>query len=436
MEEHVKKDVILINKMCTGSYTINNIGHEIINYFKDDKGDNYIYISPYGGFANVYNNRIDKVILTSALSNGKVEILALVEIDDKVIMPKDGEKGNEKIHKKQVEALKDVTYGGKNLEEIFKNNKENEKAIYVTFKVDKMLRPKKGIKIYISNNKKDKDKKYIIYVEKNLPSSSLKGYFIKDEIKKKQESKEYYKDYENIKKFLEKNKNLFETYETYSLKDKVEDFQFDNRNINYLQIIEKVNEEQIYTNLLYYWFSRNNLFDIFINEKFPKFKGQYQLSKEKRIKKGRMDIFAISKEKAIIIENKILSGLNGINSEEESTQLKTYIDAIRKDYKIDSKNVLGLIFVPDYNKEIIEKELNDLEKDYIKKFFNTIPYSEILNFFKENKEKVKYDLYYNNYYDDFLNTLKNHIYSNTEEKNRTEMERKFMFAIKNAKKKI
>ena len=41
----MSKDVILINKMCTGSFTISNIGHEIINYFKDDNGDNYIYTS-------------------------------------------------------------------------------------------------------------------------------------------------------------------------------------------------------------------------------------------------------------------------------------------------------------------------------------------------------------------------------------------------------
>ena len=31
-----EKNVILINRMCTGTYTINNIGHEIINYFKAD----------------------------------------------------------------------------------------------------------------------------------------------------------------------------------------------------------------------------------------------------------------------------------------------------------------------------------------------------------------------------------------------------------------
>ena len=36
---------ILLNKMYTGSFTTTaiDIGHEIINFFKTDKGENYVY---------------------------------------------------------------------------------------------------------------------------------------------------------------------------------------------------------------------------------------------------------------------------------------------------------------------------------------------------------------------------------------------------------
>lgn len=388
-KETKKRDVILINKMCTGSFTINNIGHEIINYFKDDNGDNYIYISPYGGMGKKYNDRIDMIILTSSLSNQKVEIQAIIELDDNSQIHKDGDKGN-------------------------------KEAIYVTFKAKRILKPDKGIKIYISNNENDKNNKNIIMVKKTLPSSSLKGYFVENEEN----------DYQNIKKYIEDNKGLFIEYKTSSVKDKIKDFELDKQNINYLQIIEKVNEEQIYTNLIYYWFSRNNLFDKFVKEKLPEYKDSYVLQKEKRTEHGRMDIFAIGETNAIIIENKVKSGLNGIDKEKEITQLGKYVKDINKEYK--KNKIFGLIFAPDYNISIIEKQIKELEKKEIIKSYRLISYSDLMKFFEENRNIVREDLYYSNYYEDFLRCLRNHTYQDIDEKNKEEMERKFIYAIKNA----
>lgn len=419
-KETKKRDVILINKMCTGSFTINNIGHEIINYFKDDNGDNYIYISPYGGMGKKYNDRIDMIILTSSLSNQKVEIQAIIELDDNSQIHKDGDKGNKEIHKKQVDYLVNVTYGGATFEQIFRNNKGNKEAIYVTFKAKRILKPDKGIKIYISNNENDKNNKNIIMVKKTLPSSSLKGYFVENEEN----------DYQNIKKYIEDNKGLFIEYKTSSVKDKIKDFELDKQNINYLQIIEKVNEEQIYTNLIYYWLSRNNLFDKFVKEKLPEYKDSYVLQKEKRTEHGRMDIFAIGETNAIIIENKVKSGLNGIDKEKEITQLGKYVKDINKEYK--KNKIFGLIFAPDYNISIIEKQIKELEKKEIIKSYRLISYSDLMKFFEENRNIVREDLYYSNYYEDFLRCLRNHTYQDIDEKNKEEMERKFIYAIKNA----
>lgn len=174
------------------------------------------------------------------------------------------------------------------------------------------------------------------------------------------------------------------------------------------------------------------MFDKFVEEKYPKLKGKYLLEKEKRTRHGRIDIFAIEEKKAIIIENKIKSGLNGIDKQEEKTQLQVYVKAMKEEFNIDKENIFGLVFVPDYNKSIIEKEIRELEKVEIINYYNIISYSELLYFFEKYKNIVKEDLYYD-YYEDFLKALKNHTYKDIDEKNRTETEKKFIYAINKAK---
>lgn len=131
------RKIILINKMCTGSFNIDNIGHEIINYFKDDNNENYIYVLPYGGIASKYDDKIDIIIMTSSLSNKRIEVQAIVELDDDSQIHRGGDRGSIEAHKNQLDKLKDITYGGIRLDEIFKDNKGNDKAIYITFKAKK-----------------------------------------------------------------------------------------------------------------------------------------------------------------------------------------------------------------------------------------------------------------------------------------------------------
>ena len=52
---------ILINQLFAGSYLQEgtNIGHEIINIFRDDNDENYLFITPYG---NVNGHDVDKVL--------------------------------------------------------------------------------------------------------------------------------------------------------------------------------------------------------------------------------------------------------------------------------------------------------------------------------------------------------------------------------------
>lgn len=56
---------ILLNKMYTGSFTTTaiDIGHEIINFFKTDEGENYVYVVPYGGMDKKHNDQISHILL-------------------------------------------------------------------------------------------------------------------------------------------------------------------------------------------------------------------------------------------------------------------------------------------------------------------------------------------------------------------------------------
>ena len=57
-------DTIILTRMYVGTYLQNNIGHEVINLFKADNGNNYIYVNKDGRINPKYNNSISAVILT------------------------------------------------------------------------------------------------------------------------------------------------------------------------------------------------------------------------------------------------------------------------------------------------------------------------------------------------------------------------------------
>ena len=453
--EDTKKDTILINRMCTGTYTINNIGHEIINYFKASDGNVYIYISPYGSMSKKYDNRIKTILLTSSLSNHKIEIIAKIDEPVQEIIFKENEnKKPSEIHKEQVKKYKNVLYGGKTLEKIFENNFKNEEAIHITFKTTpkNMKKPKNGKHIYITDDESYKDFentencKYII-IKKNLASSSLKQYF--EQVRDK-------KDYKIITDCLEE-----EEWEDFNPEKITEKNTEEDEKINFLQLIEKEDEEQIYTNMIWYWLSRKGIFNKFLEFiDYSEFIDNYDIQKEKVVQGGRTDILALGEKYIILIENKIMSGVNGVENEENleqkygiynRTQLSKYIIGIKEKQKEgklfnkeerdkktqDNRIIKGLIFIPDYRVNDFNNEIHNLkEDDIVKEYYKIIKYSELYNFFnkKDIKEIMLNDLYGKKYYLDFLSGIEFQKQSNLSEKNKIEMRRKFIHAIKYADK--
>lgn len=164
---NTNEKTILITKMYVGNYLNEgeNIGHEIINLFKDDRGRNYIYITPYGVVNNI--NNIETVLMIGKTENGVTEIIAKAT-DLTPVYDDDGLNQQRNYIDKN-----NIKYAGIKLYDFFKDNtykQEKEKIFYITFQAGNVLFPKE--KIYLTEDK-SKEKDNCIFISSGLPRQSM-----------------------------------------------------------------------------------------------------------------------------------------------------------------------------------------------------------------------------------------------------------------------
>lgn len=480
-----EKDRILICKMCTGNYNDNHLGHEIINFFEPsfvpstvEKGYVYFYINPYGDFAKVHDKKVQTILLTSPLSDGRIEIMAKIENPVQIYeFPTKEEfeafKKNDKKYeynsnglyaynsKKQKEIYGGIKYFDKTISDIYAkehemiNSESEEKAefpVVFTYKAKKSDVKKTLKRCFISCNDDDKDgvtilgdETRIIKIHRKIASSSLKQFIIKNQKNEKGDEKTE-KDFETITAAMED----MEWEDGFiSCAEKEEDLAIKDYSENFLQLIGKTNEEQIYTNMLTYWLSKDNAFKDFLgsidgcvkeaikkeefvveSEKFiykdSKSKKKKDNNTEKKSPVGRIDIFAQSKDFVVIIENKIESDIKDCKANETKTQLSAYYKAIEDLYP-EKKRKYYLI-VPDYRKIELEKQLNRKDPD-MESVYTRVTYQELYNFFK-NYTPDPNDQYIA-YYKDLMSALYLQSSKNRSEKNKIEMKSKLKRILKN-----
>lgn len=191
-----------------------------------------------------------------------------------------------------------------------------------------------------------------------------------------------------------------------------------NQSPSFLEVIRKEDDENIFSNLLSYFFEYSySSFQKFAKDilKIDDMGASFELVREKAVGKvegnpsdkpkrrgkERIDIWIESDNNIIVIENKIKSGINGIVNEEQgkqSSQLNSYY-AYASEIAGESKNVHFYILAPDYAKF----DLNHFGAD-IKNNFKIINYSEVYNFFV--KESATYIA--DRAFPDFVRGLKRH----------------------------
>lgn len=285
--------------------------------------------------------------------------------------------------------VNDVRYGGVRVNELFKDNTSEEYglAIYLTYKVEKIVKPSKATylitnKNYLIQRKAVPIHNIIIVDRKRLASTSLASFV------EMSEKTNFERLIKNSKEITEKG-SAIDIYKPLLVED----------NFNFLTLIKKEYDELVFSNMFQYFFTHKDYKKLFID--FLKNKFGISLSDSFVIKReqANIDLLVIDDENAIVIENKIKSGINGIEVDEDGTTVKTQLEKYKKyvEKEYENKKHTYLIFMPDYS-NISSTELEE---------YDPVAYSELVGAF-ESGLSIKSDKANEVYFADYLNALKRH----------------------------
>lgn len=391
----MEKEIVL-DLMYNGRYLKqeNNIGFEIINLFKSDGGDFFLYLQPYGTFAKEHKGKIDTMLLVR-----KVDGMPLLEVLGKAIGLTEIYDPEKPTYSQQ--NYKEECYGNVKLKDIFRECQYQE--IFITFKARKVVKAIKNIYIGYEEEKKDSDN----FNEYNpiwlkgvgLPKQAQKQYF-----NNKKDIFNY-----NILNGLIKNKDNWCTQAVGKLViKKGEEIDLHQ---NFFDICGISDRELAFSNALAYLISTYpELFVKFIKEKndidIELFDGKsLEIVRECEC---NIDLLIKCKSHIIVIENKIRSGINGIDEREDKAynQLIKYYDYIIDNYqnKEHARKCEFYILKPDYSRIDITQYLE--QRIDVKEAYKELFYSDVLSFL--NKFKNMHPYKNDKFFEEFLFAIERH----------------------------
>ena len=374
-----KGEVFILNKPFEGSYADEegNVAHEIIDYFKADNGKIYIYNNPWGhcpADIDVDESRKYKIaymlLAKKATMNKKgeeksseFEITHLIKIKKCLHHESTHDNPNElkesQASVKQIIRKENITYGGKGLY-IDRIYGVDDESLYITFEAEKIYVPKDTIRVKTPGYRFQRNKGYI-YSDEHPDAFA--------EIQK----------YTDLKLW----KDITNSYRCIDLSKKK-----GNNSKTFLDLILKVDSEECYTNMLHSVLSWNDTLKLFLKQ-FGKGKsvdtGRFRVRRELKIPKsgdikgGRTDVCAYSEKQRIVIENKVFSGLNGVDSTNKTTQLTIYHNWAKEAELIP----ICLISCPDFRKSEIKLEM----EPGMETIYDFVGYSEISSFIDKLSKK-------------------------------------------------
>ena len=394
-----KGGVIIFNKPFLGQWLDDpsHIGHEIIDFFKTDKDEIYVYNSPYGQAPNK-NIRIGpggaynlKYLVLTGPTNTKekeFEILYVIELEEilhRLAYVKHKKEENRSDHErkalekrqkevKEIIRNKDIKYNGKYLYEIFGDN------LYVTFKASKIYKVTKPISVKMD--------KYLYQRNKGVLREDEFGGVNGDYSKAIKAIEDSIKD------------GTLKEYDPPKVTDGMIAPKSDS--LTFVDLIMQNNNEQIFTNVIYSLLKDGNLLYAFCRE-FDKTRqldsGKFSIFRESKIVDGRMDICAESANQRIVIENKIYSGLNG--KKDNKTQLSTY-HKWAKEKKMDP---FCFVIVPDSRKALLKSEISKHDTD-MDGVYTLVTYGQLADFLEKQKTSLA-GYTYEKYIDDLVKAFNN-----------------------------
>ena len=379
---------ILINQLFAGNYLQegNNIGHEIINLFRDDNDANYLFITPSG---TVNNHSVDKVLFVQNIkARETMEVVMKAEVSKRTISSDD---------------IKNISYAGTSIIDIFnKNIYKGEKDlaqadIMVTYEAEDIRFPKKDIRIIITVDPlyTSEDKDTLVYLldpdKDKIVGQGMRTYLSEDS---------YTDLYDSVQKLID-DETLWEDENT--TQKMIADGSHVRRNPSFLEIIRKENDELIMSNLLAYYFKYDHGLFVKFTEEVLGLKGFTTSFEIIRESMENIDIWIRDEKHILVIENKIKSGLNG-HTDDGQNQLNKYFkytENYKKKNNVDE--AYYYLFVPNHNDLVIDDE-------EMKEKFKVVNYSTIYDFFSNHAV----DYLDEKYFTDFMIELKKQTMNNSE----------------------
>ena len=308
-------------------------------------------------------------------------------------------------HIKQLEYIvrRNITFGGVRIDKLFSDNTSYKYglAIYLTYKVSLGAVKKPKTPIFIINNvknKKDIDTaEYIVVNNKKLAGQKLATYFEDNEIGKDSFEK---LQYEKVKKYLGSES----PYRKFVPSVKID-------SISFLSIIRKEYDELAFSNLFAYFFKhasyKNIIIDLLKNKSKNAINNDCELNLDDNFELYReteknIDILLVDKENVVVIENKIHSGINGLEFDSEGNVIGTQLNKYRKfvteeDPVYSKKHPYFFVFAPNYthiSKEELEGYVLITYKDLLD------AYKKAINYMVDTRTEI--------YFKDFLLGLEIH----------------------------
>ena len=359
---------IVINRMFTGDKYLNdsgneNIGHEIINLFRADDKNNYIYFCDSGKY-NSSEYQLPKYSFQVRPAGERLlEIVNIAEIDNKAVID-----------------VSKITYGEIELEKIFADNEKQEEnkqrlETFVTFKASKVIKPLSP--------------QYIAYAGHigQIPDCLNCAFKVN----------------EHLRNYITPSDNDFIILDSFAQKAFTD-------TSNWTEVDDTVavsqagyKEPRVTPGDIYgisnLELPYSNAFKFFI-EKYPQLLSgifgevcsyfdthpNYQITKIEREWNNIDILIEVDNELVIVIENKIFSDLNGKEVGQETSQLDKYENIINNEYKRDKYTKIFTLLLPDHNNIDISNYANWYKlfysnvRSYLTKFANKTSDEQLKDF--------------------------------------------------------
>ncbi len=440
-----EKRGIVLNRMYVGDYLDSNLGHEVINLYKADNGNHYIYLNATGNFAKEHSGKIGHMLFVKYYDKGLVEIIGMATgledvpgADMQLNRDQKYDGVDEKILGLQKEYIENteggIYYEGKSILDIF--NDAEQQSIFITYRAEKVYRIKSSIRRFIrfcnadENSGADLPAEEIIQlVEHQQAKASLKQYIYPSDSS----------DYENLLALFDDNSIWEEEVVNKADADKLG--AETQRKVSIFDICKIQNDENRFSNALAYFMERPEYYElwkVFFDKYGINLKKSFSVAREESAKiedekwnhkdkpsGGRVDLLIRDGENIVVIENKIKSDINSIEGDDDGEQLERYYNYVEwrignidlKDY---GKKPHYLILSPTYNPPTIKKE--SMREVYKKQ----ITYADLYNFLKEHLSSFYNDANFVA----FFEAMKRHTHKNVNDYLYYEMQDKFYRRIR------